>query len=285
MARIQEIATQIGSLKDLSGVIAAIRVMATVQMQQAEHALDAVRDYTEIIRRAFAEAALLVPEGHVAASAQVPARPALVVFASEHGFCGGFNQALIRTAAETLQQSPNLHLLFVGSRGALRAAEYGLYPHLTLTMATDIAGINAAARRVAAELYRMFVAQTITSAEMLYIREAAGNHTSLERVALLPLETPQSSGNQSTLSPLINMVPSRLRDEIAAEYVFAMLEGAALESFASENAVRFRTMQAAHESIQRKSADLNRLARRLRQETVTAEILELVSGAEASNRK
>jgi F-type H+-transporting ATPase subunit gamma len=281
MARVQEIAIQIGSLKELSGVIAAIRVMATAQMQQGEHALDAVRNYTEIIRRAFAETAALVPEEREATAIQLPSRLGLVVFCSEHGFCGAFNEPLIRAAAAASQQEPNLRLLFVGSRGASRAAEHDVRPYLTLTMATHIGGVAAAARRVAAELYRMFIAQTITSSEMLYMRETTANTTSLERLTLLPFETPPLTAHQTTAPPLVNMPPRRLRDELAVEYMFAMLEGAAMESFTSENAARFRTMQAAHENINRKSAELNRLVRRLRQEAVTAEILELIGGAEA----
>jgi F-type H+-transporting ATPase subunit gamma len=284
MARVQELATQIGSLSELSRVIGAMRVIAAAQMQQGERALEAVRNYAEIIRRAFAEAAALVAEDHEPTAPVLP-RPCLVVFCSEHGFCGNFNEPLIRAANEASQRTRNLRLLLVGSRGALRAAEHGLRPALTLTMATEIASVGRAARRIAAELYRMFVAQTITSAEMLYMREARGNRTKLERSMLLPLAAPSPADDQSITTPLVNMAPLRLRDEIAAEYVFAMLEAGAMESFTSENAARFRSMQAAHENIQRKSAELNRLARLLRHEAVTAEILELISGAEALKQK
>jgi F-type H+-transporting ATPase subunit gamma len=285
MPRVQEISTQIGSLKELSGVIAAIRVMATSQMQQGERALDAVRNYTEIIRRALAEAAALVPEDSESAATHIRSRPGLVVFCSEHGFCGAFNEPLIRAAAEASQREPNLHLLFVGSRGAQRAAEHGVRPHATVTMATHIGGVGAAARRVAAELYRMFIGQIITSAEMLYMRESTGSTISLQRLTVLPFEPPPVPAHQTTAPPLVNMGPRRLYDELAAEYMFAMLEAAAMESFTSENAARFRMMQAAHENIDRKGAELNGLARRLRQEAVTAEILELISGAEALKQK
>jgi F-type H+-transporting ATPase subunit gamma len=280
MPRLEEIATQIRSLKELSGVIAAIRVMATVQMQQGERALDAVRNYTEIIRGAVAEASALVAEDGETAATHVQPRPGLVVFCSEHGFCGAFNEPLIRATAEASHQQPNLHLLFVGTRGALRAAEHGVRPQITLTMATHISGVGAAARRVAAALYGMLIAGTITSAEMLHMSETRGT-ASLQRVKLLPFEAPSPIRQQTVAPPLTNMPPRRLRDELAAEYMFAMLEAAAMESFTSENAARFHMMQAAHENIERKSADLNRLARRMRQETVTAEILELISGAEA----
>jgi F-type H+-transporting ATPase subunit gamma len=77
------------------------------------------------------------------------------------------------------------------------------------------------------------------------------------------------------------MKPRRLFDELAAEYMFAMLEAAAMESFASENAARFRTMEAAHENIEKKIVEFERTARRMRQEAVTTEILDLIAGFEA----
>jgi F-type H+-transporting ATPase subunit gamma len=254
-------------------------------MQQGERALAAVRNYTEIVRQAFVDAAAQVPDDRETAAARVRSRAGMVVFCAEHGFCGAFNQPLIRAAAAAAQIDASLYLLFVGSRGSLRATEHGLTPHLTLAMASHIGGVGAAARRVGAALYRMLSTEMITSADMLYIRETETGAARLQRSTLLPLETPQAVIHQTTEPPLVNMQPRRLREELATEYMFAMLEGAATESFTSENAARFRTMQAAHENIERKSTELGRLARRLRQEAVTAEILELIAGADALDKK
>ena len=60
-----------------------------------------------------------------------------------------------------------------------------------------------------------------------------------------------------------------------------MLENAAMQSFFSENSTRFRTMEAAHQNIRKKSGELARLMQRLRQDSVTTEILDLISGTTA----
>lgn len=281
MARAQEIATQIGSLEELLEIVAALRAIAAVQMQQSERSLDAIRDYSGIIRRSLAEAASLVPEDDASVTPGAAARAGLVVFCSEHGFCGAFNQPLIKAAADAISSDPNLYLIFVGTRGAQRASELGLQPAMTLPMATHSGGVTATARRVAAELYRMFIAQTLTSVEAIFTREAAGQRASLLRSKLLPLEAPALEEHQPGLSPLVNLKPRQLLDDLAAEYMFAVLEAAAMESFASENAARFRTMEAAHENIDNKTKELNRLVRRMRQEAVTTEILDLIGGFEA----
>jgi F-type H+-transporting ATPase subunit gamma len=281
MARAPEIAAQITSLKELTDIIGAIRTMAAAQMRQSLRTLDAVRDYTEIIRRALSEAEALIPADSDGSSRPAVSNPGLVVFYAEHGFCGAFNEPLIRAAADAAHRETNLHLIFVGTRGAQRAAEHGLQSHMTLAMASHSGGVGVIVRRLAAELYRMFIAQTISSVDVLYVREVSGQQARLQRRRLLPLETPAPAGHRSEMPPLVNMNPRELRDVLAAEYMFAILEAAAIESFASENAARFRTMEAAHENIDRKSSELQRLAHRMRQEAVTAEILEIISGAEA----
>lgn len=284
MARAQDIAAQINSLKELLEIVAALRAMAAVQMQQSQRSLDAIRNYSDIIRRALAEAATLVPGDGTGAAAATAASPGLVVFCSEHGFCGAFNEPLISAAAEASKSEPNLHLIFVGTRGAQRAAERGLPPALILPMATHSGGVTATARQVAAELYRMFIAQTLTSVEVVFTREAVAQHANLLRLKLLPLDAPAVKENQTGLPPIVNMQPRQLLDELAEEYMFAILESAAMESFASENAARFRTMEAAHENISNKATELNRTMRRMRQEAVTTEVLDLIGGFEAIKR-
>jgi F-type H+-transporting ATPase subunit gamma len=283
MARAREITAKIGSLDELRQIVIAIRAMAAAQMQQSQNSLEPVRRYIEIIRSAVAEATALATRDSDDTAVGAGLRPGLVAFGAEHGFCGGFNEPIIKAAGETLKAQPNLYLIFVGNRGAQRSVEHNLQPDLTVAMATHSGAVSAAARRVAAVLYGAFVGHTISSTEALYMRIVNGHELCLHRVKLLPLEPLPAMEIRRRLSPLINLEPGRLRDELAAEYMFAMLEAIAMESFASENAARFRTMVAAHENIERKSSELNQLARRIRQEAVTAEILELIGGAEAMN--
>ncbi len=118
-------------------------------MQQSQRSLDAVRDYIEIIRRALADAATLLPEdGDGSGSSVDSRRPGLVVFCSEHGFCGAFNDPLIRAAADGAQRASGI---FNSSSSAHAAPSEPLSaelrPALTLSMATHSGGVTAVARR------------------------------------------------------------------------------------------------------------------------------------------
>ena len=78
----------------------------------------------------------------------------------------------------------------------------------------------------------------------------------------------------------INLQPRRLFDDIE-EHFFATPENSAMQSFFSENSTRFRTMEAAHQNIGNKSGELTKLMQRIRQDSTTTEILDLIGGTEA----
>jgi F-type H+-transporting ATPase subunit gamma len=282
MAQEREIATRITSLHDLLEIVSAIRAIAASQMQQALRSLQAIRRYSAAVRDALSDAAALLPsDGSVAASAR-PLRSGMVVFCAEHGLCGAFNERALRAAELAMERSGgSLALIVVGSRGSQICRDRGLHPDLILPMATHCVGVTAAARRVAAELYRMFSQRQIAGVEVIYAQHAEGQFAHLEQHRLLPLEMPAAEQRREKVPLLINVPPQRLFDDMVGEYFFATLENAAMQSFFSENSTRFRTMEAAHRNIENKSQELRKLLQGLRQEAVTTEILDLISGAEA----
>lgn len=282
MAQERELATRIASLDELLNVVSAIRAIAASQMQQALRSLEPIRHYSETIRAALSDAATMLPADGTVTPAPAPAKSGLIVFCAEHGLCGGFNEQPLNAAVRTLaDRAGRMVLIVVGSRGAQIGRERGLNPDIVLPMATHCAGVTAAAGRVATELYRMFSDGRIAGVEVIYARFADSQLSRLEQHRLLPLEMPVLEEPAPATPPLINLRPRRLFDDIVGEYFFAALENAAMQSFFSENSARFRTMEAAHQNIGNKSKELTSLARRLRQETITTEILDLISGAEA----
>jgi len=282
MAQEREVAARITSLNELREIVAAIRAMAASQMQQALRSLEAIRGYSNQVREALFEAASLLPPAGRIEVAAPPNKFGLVVFCSEHGLCAGFNEHTLHAAERaTAESDRSVVLIVVGTRGAQIYRERGLSPALALPMATHCAGVTGAARRVTAELYRMFSERSIAEVEVVYAQHAGGQLPSIQRHRLLPIEVPVVEQTSTRLPSIINLAPQRLFDDIVSEYFFATLENAAMQSFFSENSTRFRTMEAAHQNIQNKSDEITRLMQRLRQESVTTEILDLISGSAA----
>src|SRR5208283_4151301 len=221
-----------------------------------------------------------LPRTGVPEAGAPPNQTGLVVFCAEHGLCGSFNEHPLHAAERAKDATDGkLLLIVVGTRGAQIGRERGLNPDLVLPMATHCAGVTGAARRVAAELFRMFSERRLAGVEVVYAQHAGGQLPRIERHRLLPLEVPVAQTASTLTPPIINIPPQRLFDDIVGEYFFAMLENAAMQSFFSENSIRFRTMEAAHHNVTSKSGELTKLMQRLRQESVTTEILDLISGS------
>jgi len=98
---------------------------------------------------------------------------------------------------------------------------------------------------------------------------------------VLPFDHASLPSISARLSPLHNLSSRALLEQLVAEYVFALLTEAMAESIASENAARFAAMEAAHENVSRRLVQLGQSARHARQEEITAELLDLLTGSSA----
>ena len=88
--------------------------------------------------------------------------------------------------------------------------------------------------------------------------------------------------HQATAStPLHNLAPRPLLEKLIAEYVFALLTEAAVESISSENAARFAAMESRAQERDEEALQLRQSAQQARQTEITAELLDLITGAEA----
>ena len=148
-------------------------------------------------------------------------------------------------------------------------------------MATRLAGAPDAVDNLTSELYARMARREIARVEVMFGQYRQGVSSTIERRLLLPLDTATLAAKPSRQAPLHNLAPRPLLESLMADYVFALLTEAAVESIASENAARFAAMEAAHDNVSKKLAALQEDARQARQTEITAELLDLITGAEA----
>jgi F-type H+-transporting ATPase subunit gamma len=115
---------------------------------------------------------------------------------------------------------------------------------------------------------------------MVYPRPRGGAAWEVTAQSLLPLDLGTFTVDEARSPPLHNLPALRLIERLIGEYVFAQLAHAAMETLAAENAARFGAMSATRENVSKLLGDLRGEERHLRQEEITAEMLEVVSGAE-----
>jgi len=277
--RFAEIQLRIASMQELRRIVSALRALASMRMQQAAHTIPSVRQYGAAIASAIEDTLPLLPERPAALAPARGGRRALILCTSEQGFVGSFNEQLFEAAARELRGEA---LFVLGTRGRALAEGRGWKLAWSDRAATRVASLTEAVARLASELYRAIARNEVTSAQVIFARYGHGTLAKIERRPLFPLDLARSSPSPVRAAPLHHLPPAVLLEKLVAEYVFALLSEAAIETLASENAARFNAMGAAQDNLARKLGQLEQQAGEARQEEVTTELLDLVTGAEAA---
>jgi F-type H+-transporting ATPase subunit gamma len=278
VTHLSEIQAHIGSLSELRDIVGAMRALAGMRVQEAQRALPGIRRYAEAIAVSVADTLHLMAEP-TEPRRQSRQRLALVLCAAEHGFVGAFNERLVAQA--TTRLGPADLLFVLGSRAAALALERGRKATWAHPMAMRCAAAPEMIQRLTRELYDRIARGDVGRIDVMFARYRPGTAATIDRQTILPLDLEMLRPRQSRLPPLHNLPPVALHERLVAEYVFALLTAAAVESMASENAARFAAMASAHDNVSEKLDELRRDAQLARQADVTTELLELVTGAEA----
>jgi F-type H+-transporting ATPase subunit gamma len=281
VTRLTEIEAHVASMSELLDIVGAMRALASMRVQEAHRAVPGVRRYADSMAGAIGDALRLIPERAQARRASEGLQ-LLILYMAEHGFVGGFNERLLDAAVERLSKRDMLFV--VGSRGAMLAGERGCRIAWAHPMATRLAGVPEAVRRLSVQLYQTIAQRAVTRAEAVFARYGQEGAAAIERRLLFPLDLESFAVKTTRLPPLHNLAPAVLLEKLIAEYVTALLTEAAIESFASENAARFSAMESAHDNVSKKLDQLQEEARQARQSETTTELIDLVTGAEALNR-
>ncbi|WP_108663732.1 F0F1 ATP synthase subunit gamma [Acuticoccus kandeliae] len=261
-----EILARIASVEQLQAIVTAMRGIAASRVQRARSLLPGIDAYAGVVAEAIA--AIAMPDGESAATTGLT-----VAFCAEQGFAGAFSERVLEAAGT----GP---VAIVGTRGEAAAHEHGITPVLTMAMANHIDTIPALATALLDAILRQMPEAGPWRLDLVYAC-AVGDGIEVERRRVLPLD-PSRFPATRTAPPLTTLPPAALLDRLAEEYFFAELCGAAMHAFAAENAARLFSMAAARGNIERRLDTLSAAERSARQSEITAEITELVAGAEAT---
>ncbi len=275
MEELSRIEDRLESLGELSELVGALRSMAASRAREAQEASEGTKHYCAIVERGIREISPLAGSPAADSSDAGPAQDVLVVITSENGFVGGFNNRLVEKALDV--RRPGEALFVVGRRGQITASELGVEPQAAFTMSSRRDGVTPLARRIARKLAR------VASARVVAARPASGAGYEVSVRQVLPLELAQASAAAPLDAPIHHLPVAELLEGLASEYLFAELADALMESLASENAARLRTMDAAARNIDERLEKLTRQERVARQEQTTSDMLDVVTGAEAVN--
>ena len=211
-----------------------------------------------------------------------------IVITADRGLAGGYNSGVIRAAERQLQADRaaghDYSLILVGKK----AANYFRFRRYSIDAAFAGFSDNPTyedARNVAAEVVRRFEERLIDQVELVYtqFRSVASQTVQLRR--FLPLESAAITERSDAAGPQADYEfepsPEEILDRIVPRYVESRLFAAMLDAAASEHVARQRAMKSATDNAEELIRVLARQMNRARQDSITSEIIEIASGAEA----
>lgn len=271
MEELSRIKARLESLDELGELVRALRSMAASRAREAQDAFAGTEAYRAVIERAISDVMLLRPEGASGIVMTEASRSAVLVITSDNGFVGLFNAKLIDRALEL--RTPDDDLVIVGRRGQTEASERGVSDAIGFSMASRVQDIVSLARRIMAQL------SGVTHARIVFAQHRPGSGFDTQVKTVLPYEPDAAA--RAVAPPFVHLPVAQLLDRMAHEYLFAEISHTLMESLASENGIRMRTMDMASRNIDDRVNKLRFQANAARQEATTTEMLDVVTGAEA----
>jgi F-type H+-transporting ATPase subunit gamma len=216
-----------------------------------------------------------------------------IVFGSDQGLVGEFNDALAEFVAKTLGSLPGeKNVWAVGERVGSRLADVGLSPAGGFAVPTSISAITPLIGQILVKGGTHFVGSEVLPLYLFHNRPKSGAAYEPVSQHLLPLDRnwetrlthhPWPTGNLPEVVGSQEQTLQTLQTLIGA-YLFVSLYKACAESLASENASRLAAMQRAERNIDDLVGHLNQTYRRLRQNSIDEELFDVLSGYESLSK-
>ena len=322
MLTLEALQTQIHSIEDLQAVVRTMKALAMVSIRQYEKARTSLTDYNATVelglqgllhhRRFSDDSTGLLPFAYSPKNqgqkqSQKQSLVGVILFGSDHGLCGQFNEQIAAYALEQLHQR-HIHpdrclVAAVGARllPYLEAANQPIQQQFALP--SSLAGIPGLIQDLLLTIEQWRFPQNADQRptvdepadsprpaldQILLFYNQSLSATSFQpfTLQLLPLDRTwlhqlEQRPWQSSALPMVGTRWQPLFSALIRQYLFVSLYRAAVESLASENAARLASMQAAAKNIEERLENLNADYRQQRQNVITGELLDIVSGFEA----
>jgi F-type H+-transporting ATPase subunit gamma len=288
METLETLAEKLRTAEDIRSIVRTMKSLSAASIRQYERAETAVSGYERTIDLGLAamlqdrRARGLSLPATIASRAETEA---LIVIGSDRGLCGPYNEIVTRHAAGRIGNGTAV-LATIGTLAAARLEARGHRPDRLFLLPSSVGGITTLVRSVIVEIERWTRNPGVGRICLIHNRRIGRARSAPVERALLPVPNDYLHGLLATDwpgpgRPFFRMDEGRLLASLVRQRLFVVLYRALAEALASEHATRLAAMQRAEANIDGRRDSLTSAYRQKRQEAITRELLDLVSGFEA----
>ena len=228
-------------------------------------------------------------QGAADGSTKQSARLGAIVFGTDQGLCGQFNNIVTQHALEEIEQTgyrkEERFYIVIGVKASDILVDMGQNVLEILATPGSTAGITAMVQDITMVLEEWRFKRAVDNMYLFYNEYVSGATYRPRALKLLPIDKVwltdlrKRKWDSRTL-PLYTMSWDRIFRSMIREYLFVSVYRAFANSLASENASRLAAMQNAEKNIEERLEELDVQFHRQRQMTITEELLDIVAGFE-----
>ena len=288
MPSLIDLRRRIRAVKSTQQITKAMKTIAASKLRRAQERIVGARPFARLMLRVLNSLAtrvdpalhpLLAPPPDTASEAPT----LLVVITADKGLCGGFNSTLLRKASAYIRDADHeVALGLIGRKGRdffvrrgfdVRYEDVNIFNNLRYTHAQGVA-------RAAIE---EFTTGSVANVYVLYneFKSVLQQRVVVERLLPIPRLGADADDEATLADHLFEPTPVEIFDDLLPRHVETQVFRAMLESAAAEHAARMTAMDAATRNAGEMLDNLTLYMNKMRQATITRELIEVVSGAEA----
>jgi len=293
MANLKDIKRKIGSVSNTQKTTRAMKLVSTAKLRRTEELAKQSRVYAQKLTEMLSEISRKIQQSNVGgldskffdANKEVKVVD-LIFITADKGLCGGFNAQTLKRVKELIEeykaQGVKIRLRAVGRKGI----DYFKFNQIELT--SEEVGLSSAPTHAKAkDFISQVVGECVSGAtdKIVLVHNGYVNIITQEirEDNLLPIDAEKMIDNDQSLSDL-DMEPEdddTLLETLVTKYIEYNMYYALVDSLAAEHSARMQAMDAATNNAKEMVSDLKVQYNKARQQAITTELIEIISGVES----
>jgi len=292
LANLKELRNRISSVTSTQKITRAMQMVAASKLRRAQESAEAARPYSDkiisILKNLSASFSgqdnapeLLMGNGN-------DQKHLLVIATSERGLCGGFNTSIVKMAKENFLKLKNegkeVKLIIIGKKGKELLAKEFADDVIEIYDFSDVKNIGfSEAEKISKKILELFGDNKFDICKLYFAKfESVLSQLPIEQ-KLIPFDIEEEESEEEDINICYEYEPDEedILKELLPKNLSIQILRALLENVASEFGARLTAMDNATRNAAEMIDELTITYNRSRQASITSELIEIISGAEA----
>ncbi len=281
MATIKELRLRIKSLKNTSKITSAMKMVSAAKLKKAQNAYSRTKPYYEKMLDLLERISGAMEDfDHPLMEAREVKHTAYYVLTSDRGLCGGFNNNLLKFFARQYEKGKSIECHGIGRR----AKEFIVRNSLPIGKAesTNMPSLSNA-NTLGAQIISDYTSGKVDKVFVVFNKFNSVLSQTPTLVQVLPFPKQDKKKNNAAANYIVEPNIAEVFSDLLPQIVTIQLFRSLLENAVGEHSARMASMDSATKNTKDMISRLTLIMNRARQASITKELIEIVSGAEALN--